>query len=361
MKAITMGKSSHDALTLKYSDAVLRLKHGNGARTLSFKAGIDFPAWRKCTLDTLSDLLGIDAKRTSYDVVVLRKHEVDGVIISVVQMRINDDVYIPAYFLEPKKRTGHFPVMAIHGHGEAEACIGLRQDYHHGFALFLAQNGYTVLCPELRGFGVLKDMARDIDGAKLDYWNWGGHMAYSLVSEANLHGKPLIGQTVEDLLAWEDWLLGQCEATQVHVTGISYGGDLALLYPTFSHRTRSIFASGTLGSFSVIFSRCYNAPAHTIPAVLKFMDRSDIAGLNAPTPIAIHYGDLDQPSPKNHSASFNQSVPQSMKELQSIYAAAGAQSEPQLLVTAGKGHEMDNAQLLAFIQGHDSSARCEPR
>jgi cephalosporin-C deacetylase-like acetyl esterase len=233
----------------------------------------------------LAGLLGVNKQNHKADFLILRESEVGDVTIQVVQMRIDKGLSLPAYYLVPAKKTGRFPVMAIHGHGEAEACIGIRNDYHHGFALHLAQQGFAVLCPELRGFGVLKDMARDRKGAKLDYWNWGGNMAYSLVSEANLHGKPLIGQTVVDLLAWEEWLCATEKADQVHVAGISYGGDLAITYPVFSDRTRSIFASGSFGSFSVIFSKCYNAPAHTIPSILRYMDRSDIAGLNAPAPV----------------------------------------------------------------------------
>ena len=64
------------------------------------------------------------------------------------------------------------------GMAKLKPAFGISDDYHNGFALFLARQGYVVLCPELRGFGVLMDMARDIDGARLDYWNWGNHMAY---------------------------------------------------------------------------------------------------------------------------------------------------------------------------------------
>ena len=78
-----------------------------------------------------------------------------------------------------------------------------------------------------------------------------------------------------------------------------YGGDLALAYPVFSARVRKIFASGTHGSFSAIYARCYNAPAHCIPNVLEWMDR--------------------------------------------------AENAIQLIVTPDQGHEMDNAVLLNFL------------
>ena len=96
--------------------------------------------------------------------------------------------------------------MAIHGHGEVEPCLGLTDDYHHRFALALALAGHVVCCPELRGFGALRDLAAQRAGSRLDYWQWGSHMAYSLVTDAFQHHRTLIGETVEDLLRWERWL-----------------------------------------------------------------------------------------------------------------------------------------------------------
>ena len=348
-----MDEAIAEDLTFKDSDAVLQLQHGTGERIMSYRQGADFHEWSAKTKEMLAGLLGVEKYDQKVGFQILRESEVGDITVQVVQMRIDKSLSLPAYYLVPAKKTGRFPVIAIHGHGEAEACIGIRNDYHHGFALRLAQQGFAVLCPELRGFGILKDMARDREDAKLDYWNWGGHMAYSLVSEANLHGKPLIGQTVVDLLAWEEWLCSTEKTEQLHVAGISYGGDLAITYPVFSRRKRSIFASGSLGSFSIIFSKCYNAPAHTIPSILQFMDRSDIAGLNAPTPMAIHYGELDRPGPNNHSASYNETVPQSLQELRTIYSAAQENTLPQLIVTEESGHEMDTTSLFEFISRHD--------
>jgi hypothetical protein len=111
-----------------------------------------------------------------------------------------------------------------------------------------------------------------------------------------------------------------------------------------------IFASGTFGSFAPIFARCYNAPAHCIPNILLWMDRADIAGLNAPRPIALHYGERDRPSPTNYSAAYNDTVPEAVRQLKKIYAAAGAEGNVQLIVSAGKGHEMDLDALRAFMK-----------
>lgn len=333
------------------AELTLAFSHLPGERRLSFARHAHDPAgWRQQCKQKLAALLNVQAQQPCA-VRELRQVLIgEGIAVKAMVMHVSDQLDVPAYLLVPRENCApHTAVMAIHGHGEAEPCIGLGEDYHHQFALALARAGYLVLCPELRGFGALKDVAVGAAGQRLDYWNWGGAMAYSLVTDGFQHGHTLIGDTVADLLRWEEWLAQMFAIQHLHVAGISYGGDLALTYPVFSGRVDRIFASGTLGSFSVIFSRCYNAPAHCIPGVLQWMDRSDIAGLNAPRPLVLHYGELDTPGDDNYSASYNHTVEPSVHELRAIYKAFGAEDALELLVTVGKRHEMDNEALLSFF------------
>jgi dienelactone hydrolase len=239
--------------------------------------------------------------------------------------------------------------MAIHGHGAAEPCVGLADDYHHMFALRSAQAGHLVLCPELRGFSALRDMAATDSDHWLDYWTSERGRQFTLVSDAFLYGRTIIGQTIEDILRWEDWLARARGVAAFDAVGISYGGDLAIMYPPFSRRVRSIYTSGSMGSFAPIFARCYNAPAHCIPSVLQWMDRSDIAGLSAPAPIRLHYGERDTPGPTNGSASYNETVQPAFEELRAIYRAFGAEDRVSMRVTPGGRHEMENDDWLAFL------------
>ncbi len=340
----------NDDFYIKHDELNLRFSHPQGARKLSFKNFTgSAEEWKESCRSQLIKLLGLE-KPTACKVQVRREERIGDVAIQLLVMEVDATLSIPAYLLFPPGEEWEHAVMAIHGHGEAEPCIGQRDDYHHQFALELAQQGYLVLCPELRGFGTLQDLAQHETGQRLDYWTTDGHRAYSLATDSFQHGWPLLGQTVEDLLRWEDFLAREYEVDRIDAAGISYGGDLALTYPVFSGRVERIFASGSLGSFASIYARCYNAPAHCIPGILDWMDRADIAGLNAPRPIVLHYGELDAPGPNNYSASYNETVSPSLDELRAIYRAFDAEAAIKLVVTPDKGHEMDNTALLNFLR-----------
>ena len=345
---------------LSADELVLKADPGTPVRQLAYATSdLPFQQWADQARERTFDLIGTPEQSSRLSGEVARTVTDPDVTTAVIQLHISDHLSLPGYLSWPRDRdtSAQRIVLALHGHGEVEACLdiaGVTEDYHHRFSHRLAQQGFSVFTPELRGFGALYDIAAQDDQAQLRYWRWGQPMAYTTQTDAFLYGRTLMGDTIHDLLAWEDWLANQYSIDAIDVAGISWGGDLACSYPLYSTRVRSIFASGTLGSFTHTFRIAGNAPAHCIPGVLRWLDRSDIAGLNAPTPIAIHYGAHDTPRPRNESAAYNQTAHTAFAELQGIYAAADA-PPPELIISDDLAHEMDINALSAWLRHQQDS------
>ena len=298
--------SKLDKFLITKDELTLKLKYENPEKKIAFHhfKG-DYQTWKKEALNKLTELIAYTPPGAR-NVSELRTTIMDGITYHALVMQVSPDLTIPAYLLVPEGEI-RGAVMAIQGHGSVENVIGLEEDYHHKFGYELAKNGYLVIAPTLRGFSTLSDLAEQTPVDRLDYWVT--YSQFTLVTHLNLYGETLIGKTIEDLIAWEDWVCTNYRFGKIDVAGISYG----------------------------------------IPGVLKWLDRSDIAGLNAPRPILIHYGELDIPSETNYSASYNESVGQSVKELKDIYAREHAEDQISLHVTPNIHHEMDVELLKAFL------------
>jgi len=274
-----------------------------------------------------------------------------GTVYSLI-MRVDETLSIPAYLLVPHVKKTDIPVIAVQGHGYVQGVLGIYDDYHHGFGVELCRAGFVVLAPELRGFGNLVDLAAHSgDGRRLVYYNWGELMAYTLVTDAFLKGRTLIGDTTQDLYAWGSCLCDYTHQQQYSVAGISYGGDLALILAALDTRVVKTFASGTLGSMSTIFEKCYNAPAHCVPNLLNYMDRQEIASCIAPRSLCVHYGELDVPSPENSSAAYNETAIPAFNAVRDFYDKLGVSDNIRLVISPNMKHEMDNVALTGYLHG----------
>jgi hypothetical protein len=347
-----------ESFLIKPEELELRFQHQPGRRALSYRnVGGDFGQWRQRCLAKFAELLGLalPVSPGPGPVRQLRQTQHEGVDVKLLVMQVQPTLSLPAYLLvPPRQRRAGAAAMAIHGHSvyRGEGILGLKKGGYMGFAMELAKAGFLVLMPFHRGFGPLRDLAAGRPGYRLDYEQ---AMHFSYVMDAFLHGQTVVGQNISDLLAWEEWLARELSVKSILAAGLSYGGDLALAYPVFSRRVERIFASGSSGSFALHFVRCYNGPAHCVPGILQWMERSDVAGMNAPRKLALHYGELDrpclnEPGGDNLAAAYNEAVPELYEEASAIYAAAGAAGKVKLLVSKGMGHAMDLPALLEFMQ-----------
>ena len=110
-------------------ELTLRCLQKPGRRALSFANYKGNPeAWRKACREKFAELLGYTPPSPGRPR-RLRTIEHQGVTIEAWLMEVDDNLSMPAYVLIPKSAPkGRQAVMAIHGHGVAEPCVGLRDD-----------------------------------------------------------------------------------------------------------------------------------------------------------------------------------------------------------------------------------------
>jgi len=333
-------------------DLVLKYSHETPRKTYAYRDSEDPAAWQIRCRDKLKELIVCNFRFDKRTVEIHHTTVTDFGKIHSLIMHVDETLSIPAYLLVPNEIKSETPVIAVQGHGYVQGVLGIYDDYHRAFGVALCHAGFVVLAPEIRGFGNLVDLAaHSDDGRRLVYYNWGELMAYTLVTDAFLKGRTLIGDTVQDLYAWGSYICEYTNQQNYSVAGISYGGDLALILSALDTRVPKTFVSGTLGSMATIFEKCYNAPAHCVPNILTYMDRQEIASCIAPRSLCVHYGELDVPSSENFSAAYNETALPVFNEVQKFYGTLHASGHIRLVISSNMKHEMDTVALVAYLRG----------
>lgn len=246
---------------------------------------------------------------------------------------------VPALLLVPHDRTAPGPaVLAVHGHGPGKDAIaapvgdGPRDPGGH-YAHELAEAGYVVLAPDLRGFG---DRAEPW-GAERDFCDT------NLVA-AVVAGRNPLGQNRWDLARALDVLADQplVDADRLGVVGFSYGGTMALFLAATDARVRAVVVSGYLASWRAAHRVPWNlCGSQVLPGMLAPFDHADVAALVAPRPMLVETatGDVLFPLEAARTA---------VVELRSVYHALGAPDAIRHHVCDGE-HRYDGAATLPFL------------
>jgi dienelactone hydrolase len=247
---------------------------------------------------------------------------------------------IPARLLHPPtdRATGAGLVYAhAHGNrydiGKAEVTDGRPALLDPPLGLHLAGLGYTVLCPDLPGFG--------------DRMNEGTESALS--KAALWHGRPLLGHMLDDLARAHAALasLPRINAQRIGVLGVSMGATLAYWHAALRADTAAVAhfcAFAHIGP--LVASGAHDLHGHymTVPGLLPDHDMGDVAALIAPRPQWVGAGLRDPLSPPE---AFDPAV----ARLRAAYA--DAPERLQIVVEPEGGHAETprmRAGLGAFLQ-----------
>jgi dienelactone hydrolase len=246
---------------------------------------------------------------------------------------------VPAYLLVPHARREQDAgpaVLAIHGHGAGKSLVcgvdagSEGDDYAH----VLANAGYVVLAPDLRGFGERADWMPP------DKY----HCDWDLVC-ATMAGVVPLGRNLWDLQRALDALSARPEVDgdRIGVAGFSYGATCALFLAAVDERVRLAVVSGYLSSWRAAHTVPWNmCGSQVMPGQLGLFEHLDIAALAAPRPLLVESGTRDLIFPVDGART-------TVAALEGVYEFLGAPSAALVHDAFDGEHQWHGAQVLDFL------------
>ncbi|QEN04314.1 hypothetical protein EW093_06230 [Thiospirochaeta perfilievii] len=206
---------------------------------------------------------------------------------------------IPLTVLIPKRNIKKTPIISLHGHGGGGrlGVIGDRTDsdvaaaidkYNYDYGLKLVKRGYTVFCPDSRGFG---------DSRSKEYSNAITSCSCRELSNLALSlGLSLTGMMVFDVITLIDYIKDYflMDITELSCIGFSGGGALTLYSSIIDPRIKNIIISGYMYGFKESLLELHgNCSCNYIPNMWLYYDMKDLASLILAKNIFIESGDRD--------------------------------------------------------------------
>jgi pimeloyl-ACP methyl ester carboxylesterase len=230
-------------------------------------------------------------------------------------------------------------MLAIHGHGPGKARIcGVLDEQHDEGAAYaheLAQQGYVVLAPDLRGFGERGDWMPD-DKYHCDWDFVCASMAGVVPHQRNLWDL----QRSLDVLAAHPLV----DAHRMGAAGLSYGATCTLFLAAIDERVRAAivacYLSSWLSAHTIPFNMC---GSQIVPGLIGELEHVDIASLIAPRALLAENGIEDFIFPV---AAARETV----ASLRRIYTQLGAPDDALVHDVFQGGHMWHGTESPAFLK-----------
>lgn len=216
-----------------------------------------------------------------------------------VILHTEPNVLMPVYVLIPDSAgAAGKAVIAVHGHGGGgkAAVVGKRDNpeiaqaiakYHYDYGLQLVRKGYTVFCPDARGFGERREAS--IPGVLDSSCEHLNHMGLPL-------GRTVLGMWVWDLHRLIDYIQTRedCDPDNIGCVGLSGGGMQTLWASALDDRIACAVVSGYFYGYRQALLEMYqNCSCNYVPHLFETANIEDIAALIASRPLLIETGDQD--------------------------------------------------------------------
>jgi dienelactone hydrolase len=299
----------------------------------------DPDAWRARTRERLDARLGPHPRPVPLDAETTEEVDCGNYTRTRIVFDTEATMSVPAYLLVPHTRRDAPPgpaVLAVHGHGPGKARVcglevgGPGDDYAHA----LAELGYVVLAPDLRGFGERGEWMPE------DHY----HCDWDLVC-ATMAGVVPLERNLWDLMRALDVLGAHplVDASRIGVGGLSYGGTCTLFLAALDTRVRACIVSGYLSSWksahTIPWNMCGSQVFASIPSDLEHVD---VAALVAPRPMLVETGLADDIFPVDAAR-------ETVAHLRPLYAS-GPGDEGLVHDVFDGGHRWHGAHVAAFLK-----------
>jgi len=255
----------------------------------------------------------------------------DGYRIESLTYRGEPNDPIPALLLIPDGIDTANPAPAVavwHQHngqwdlGKSEPG-GLAGDPMHHTGVALAKEGYIVLCPDALCFE--ERQSEQLDG--------GGYERYEFL-RYTVQGKCMAWKNILDMRRAIDYLCSRPEVQADHIGcyGHSMGSTHTWLVGPWEPRLKCLVGNCCLPTYNAIHrAHILHCFPNFIPGWHQYGDTPDIAGLIAPRPLHLNFGELDGGSPIEE-------VREGVQTIAKIYQRENAVDHFSYYIEEGSGH-----------------------
>lgn len=277
----------------------------------------------------LKTILGIGRLETiGFEISMKQLSECEYIIKALPELSF------PLWILRPQNKNGK-TVLYVSGHDKYGACgsfndYGQSNPFHMWLPKKLCDNGYTVVIPELMGFGdmVKRNYTEEYNGC------------YANTEIAQLLGLNIAGLRIYQLICVIK-ALSDIGCSINFLYGISGGGLIASLTSALCNSFDAIVISNygaTFKSSIMVMEHCVD---NYIPSLIEIGECADIIALGAPKPLLLSNGTNDRIFPI-------EGVRETVVELKKIYSVLGVLDNFQNHFHSG-GHEAETEIVINFL------------
>ena len=274
-------------------------------------------AWQRKARLRLRRLLGDFPKiRGPVKSRVLEERTFPGYTRTKLELELRPGLLAVAYYLLPDDRPKRGPaVLAVPGHGKSvDELVGgpNGEEERIHYALQCVRAGLPTLALEQMAFGHRRHEQAIKENPD------GGTACIIPAGAALMLGRTMIGYRVLDARRALDWLSARPEVdpSRLGMTGISGGGQITFFTAALETRLKAVCVSGYFNTFRDSVYSIYHCTDNFVPAILRWFEMPDIAGLIAPRYVFFKQGDKDPIFPLK---GFREAVAKAKE----IYAAFG--------------------------------------